>query len=205
MTKQTVAFVTGGAQGIGKAIVQKLLGANYAVFAVDIDAEAAGELTAFCEDLGEVYSVTADVRDEEAVRKVSDKIDSTCGRLNRLVNNAAINIVKPLGELTLEEWNAVIATNLTGPFLWAKYAAPLLKEAHVSIVNIASTQALQSEANTVAYSASKGCIVALTHSIAVSLGPDVRVNCISPGLIEVGDWKNSSATVVPEHSDADRL
>jgi NAD(P)-dependent dehydrogenase (short-subunit alcohol dehydrogenase family) len=74
----------------------------------------------------------------------------------------------------------------------AKHAAPHLRATHGAIVNIASTRALQSEANTEAYSASKGGLVALTHALAVSLGPDVRVNCVSPGWIDVSGWQNSA-------------
>jgi NAD(P)-dependent dehydrogenase (short-subunit alcohol dehydrogenase family) len=74
----------------------------------------------------------------------------------------------------------------------AKHAAPHLRRARGAIVNVASTRALQSEANTEAYSASKGGLVALTHALAVSLGPDVRVNCVSPGWIDVSSWQNSA-------------
>jgi len=106
------------------------------------------------------------------------------GRLDGLVNNAGIGTTRPMEKLTLEEWNRVIGTNLTGTFLCSKLAVPHLRQSKGAIVNIASTRARQSEANTEAYSASKGGIVALTHAMAVSLGPDIRVNCISPGWIE---------------------
>ena len=94
--------------------------------------------------------------------------------------------------LTLQEWNKVLAVNLTGAFLCAKYAARHLKEAKGSIINICSTRAQMSEPNTEAYTASKGGIYALTHAMAVSLGPEVRVNSISPGWIDVSMNKKSS-------------
>ena len=94
--------------------------------------------------------------------------------------------------LELGDWNRVIATNLTGVFLCSKHAVPLLRPGKGAIVNIASTRALQSEPHTEAYSASKGGVVALTHALAVSLGPDIRVNCISPGWIAVDAWQKSA-------------
>jgi NAD(P)-dependent dehydrogenase (short-subunit alcohol dehydrogenase family) len=85
-----------------------------------------------------------------------------------------------------------MATNLTGPFLCSKHAIPLLRCVNGTIVNIASTRALQSEPHTEAYSASKGGVVALTHALAVSLGPEIRVNCVSPGWIAVEEWRKKA-------------
>ncbi len=92
-------------------------------------------------------------------------------------------IRKPLTRLTLSEWQRVIDINLTAGFLFARAAEKPLRKAKGAIVTIASTRALMSEPDTESYSASKGGIVALTHALAVSLAPDVRVNCISPGWI----------------------
>jgi len=88
-----------------------------------------------------------------------------------------------LRDLTLADWSAVIGTNLTATFLLARAAEGLLRAALGSIVTIASTRARQSEPDTECYAASKGGLVALTHALALSLGPDVRVNCVSPGWI----------------------
>jgi NAD(P)-dependent dehydrogenase (short-subunit alcohol dehydrogenase family) len=107
--------------------------------------------------------------------------------------------------LSLEEWNRVIGTNLTGSFLTAKFAAPHLKQSKGSIINISSTRALQSEANTEAYSASKGGVLALTHSLAVSLGPEIKVNSISPGWIDVSGVKKKSKSKQIELTEADHL
>ncbi|OLS12377.1 MAG: bacilysin biosynthesis oxidoreductase BacC [Promethearchaeota archaeon CR_4] len=204
LTGQKVALVTGGGQGIGRAIVQKLLLLHYSVVVADIDKEAGAETVALYQSLGNVFYFSMDVREEAGVKDVIDKVVEVFGGLDVLVNDAAIGIFKPMTELTLDEWNSVIGTNLTGPFLCAKYATPHLKASHGVIVNIASTRAFQSEPNTEAYSASKGGIVSLTHALAISLGPDVRVNCISPGWIEVSDWKKASATKPPSQSDADK-
>jgi NAD(P)-dependent dehydrogenase (short-subunit alcohol dehydrogenase family) len=105
----------------------------------------------------------------------------------------------------LEEWNRVIGTNLTGAFLCAKLTAPFLKKSKGSIINISSTRALQSEPNTEAYTASKGGILALTHALAMSLGPEIRVNCISPGWIDVSGIKKKSKANQIELSELDNL
>lgn len=99
---------------------------------------------------------------------------------------------KPPEELSLQEWQRVLEVNLTGPFLCSRAFAPLLRTRHGSIVNIASTRALMSEPHTESYAAAKGGLVALTHALALSLGPEVRVNCISPGWIDVTPWAKRS-------------
>ena len=101
-------------------------------------------------------------------------------------------IRKRVTELTLNEWNSVIGTNLTGTFLCSKYATPYLKKSQGSIINMCSTRAFQSEPDTESYSASKGGVFALTHSLAMSLGPEIRVNAISPGWIDVSGVKKKS-------------
>jgi len=120
-------------------------------------------------------------------------------RLGMVVCNAGIGYPGvPVTDLTLEQWRRVIDVNLTGCFLCAKHGAEHLRKTGGSIVNIASTRAIQSEANTEPYSASKGGIVALTHALALSLGPQIRVNCISPGWIETRPWKKESKRSTPQ-------
>jgi NAD(P)-dependent dehydrogenase (short-subunit alcohol dehydrogenase family) len=105
-----------------------------------------------------------------------------------VVSNAGIMIRKPLRSLTLVEWHRVIDTNLTATFLLARAAEKSLRQVRGAMVTIASTRALMSEAETESYSASKGGLVALTQALAISLAPDVRVNCVSPGWIETKDY-----------------
>jgi NAD(P)-dependent dehydrogenase (short-subunit alcohol dehydrogenase family) len=88
-------------------------------------------------------------------------------------------------------------------FLCAKHAVPALRKARGAIINVASTRALQSEPNTEAYAASKGGVVALTHALALSLGPAIRVNCISPGWIDVSEWKKPSKRKAAALRDVD--
>jgi hypothetical protein len=166
-----VALVTGGARGIGAAIAARLQHNGWDVVVADRDPAPIGR------------SVICDVSDEAAVATLIDGIRTTERRLDALICNAGFGIRKPVEQLSLAEWSSVLGTNLTSIFLLVRAAVSLLRTAHGSIVTIASTRAHMSEPNTEAYSASKGGIVALTHALAISLGPDVRVNCISPGWI----------------------
>jgi NAD(P)-dependent dehydrogenase (short-subunit alcohol dehydrogenase family) len=192
MLTDKVALVSGGGQGIGKAIARALLERGMRVAIAEADAEAGAETERGYGTLGEIAFIETDVSREADVRRALDRCESRFGGLDALVNNAGINIVKPLAELSLDEWRRVIDTNLTGYFLFAKHAAPALKARNGAIVNIASTRAVMSEPNTESYAASKGGIVALTHALAASLGPEIRVNCISPGWIDVSAWKKAS-------------
>lgn len=196
--QERVALITGGAQGIGKAIAQCFLKEGARVVIAEMDIEAGIETQRELAPLGEIRFLATDVADERAVADSVSRTLDTFGGLDILVNNAAIAANKPLVELTLEEWNRVLAVNLTGTMLCAKYAAPHLARRQGCIINIASTRALMSEPHTEAYSASKGGIVALTHALAISLGPRVRVNCIEPGWIEVSDWQKSSCRQQPQ-------
>jgi NAD(P)-dependent dehydrogenase (short-subunit alcohol dehydrogenase family) len=203
MNGRPAVIVTGGGQGIGKATVRRLLDDGHAVVIADIDVEAGEEAVAEFALLGDVRFISCDVSSEDQVRAM---IETTAGAggIQGLVNNAGIPRFRLLEDATLDDWQAVIGVNLTGAFLCARYAAPYLRSAHGAIVNIASTRALMSEPGGEAYAASKGGLIALTHALAVSLGPEVRVNCISPGWIEVAHWKKRADRREPQHSDADR-
>jgi NAD(P)-dependent dehydrogenase (short-subunit alcohol dehydrogenase family) len=196
MTAQTgkVALVTGGAQGIGKGIARGLLECGYAVVIGDVDAEAGEESVAELAEIGEILYVMMDVSELGSVENGFKTTLSRYGRLDALVNNAGIArpYHPPIQELKLDYWNRIIGTNLTGIFLTSRFAAGPLKKTAGAIVNIASTRSLQSEPHTEAYSAAKGGLVALTHAMAISLGPEVRVNCISPGWIDTAAWKKAS-------------
>jgi NAD(P)-dependent dehydrogenase (short-subunit alcohol dehydrogenase family) len=203
MDKGKVAIVTGGGQGIGKAIVKRLLSDGLRVVITEIDEEAGRETLEEYHGLGECIFMNADISDEAAVKAVVRETVASFRRVDVLINNAGIFINKPLAKMSLAEWNRVLGINLTGTFLCAKYSAPHLAKTKGSIVNIASTRALMSEPDTAAYSASKGGVVAITHSLALSLGPDVRVNCISPGWIDVSDWKKRRSRRAAKLSEMD--
>ncbi len=194
-TSDRVAVVTGGGQGIGRATVKHLLESGWRVALAEVDAEAGEEAAAEYAGLGPVRFVPCDVADDFSVEAMIQATLKHFGRIDGLVNNAGVGIQghRPLARLSLADWNAVIGTNLTGAFLTVKYAEPHLRKARGAVVNVASTRALMSEAGTEAYAASKGGVVALTHALAISLGPVVRVNCVSPGWIDVTKWKKKSA------------
>ena len=181
-----VALVTGGANGIGLAICRHLLGAGWRVGIVDLP--DSGLARRFPTRGRNVVLIEGDVREEETAARAVAALTKRFGRLDGLVSNAGIIIRKPLRQLTLAEWHRVIDTNLTATFLLARAAGPALRKARGAIVTIASTRAKMSEPNTESYSAAKGGVVALTHSLAISLGAHVRVNCVSPGWIETKDY-----------------
>jgi len=205
MEKRKVAVVTGGGQGIGKAIVKKLLQVGWRVVFAEMDAEAGRETLQEYHSLGELVFIHADISDETAVKAIINETAETFKRIDTLINNAGIMIRKPIAKLSLAEWNKVIGVNLTGAFLCSKYAAPYLSKSKGSIINIASTRALMSEPDTEAYSATKGGIVALTHALALSLGPKVRVNCVSPGWIETCEWQKKRNRKTAKHSERDNM
>jgi NAD(P)-dependent dehydrogenase (short-subunit alcohol dehydrogenase family) len=172
MAQKTV-LVTGGARGIGRGTATLLAGRGYRVAVADLEAGAG------------LRFFRCDVSKEPSVRSCVRAVVREFGRLDALINNAGLAdpTDPPVEKLSLQAWNRRLAVNLTGVFLMSKHCTPHLRQAKGSIVNIASTRALQSEPNTEAYTASKGGVVALTHALAISLGPQVRVNCISPGWI----------------------
>src|SRR5690606_25807119 len=141
-----------------------------------------------------------DVSDEPSVGRMMAAAAAWRGAVHGLVNNAGIANPgsTPVESLDLAAWNRMIGTNLTGVFLCTKHAVPHLRAAGGAIVNIASTRALQATPHTEAYSASKGGVVSLTQALAMSLGPAVRVNVISPGWIAVSDWKKRSLRSSPD-------
>jgi hypothetical protein len=169
-----VALITGGARGIGAGIATRLATDGWRVVIADRDPSGAPP---------GVRAITCDITDEAAVTALVADVTAQEGRLDGLVCNAGIMIRKPIHDLTLAEWSRVLATNLTSSFLLVRAAEALLRAAHGVVVTIASTRAHMSEPHTEAYAASKGGLVALTHALAISLGPDIRVNCISPGWI----------------------
>jgi NAD(P)-dependent dehydrogenase (short-subunit alcohol dehydrogenase family) len=200
-----VAVITGAGQGIGRCLAKRFLEKGWRVVIADIDADAAAEAAAKYGTVETALPFQVDVADEGAVQRMVAETLSRFGRIDALVNNAAQARAHmgPVESLDLGQWNRVIASNLTGAFLCSKHAIPELRRSSGSIVNIASTRALQSEADTEAYSASKGGLVALTHALAMSLGPAIRVNCVSPGWIAVEDWKKDSQAKPPRLSAED--
>jgi NAD(P)-dependent dehydrogenase (short-subunit alcohol dehydrogenase family) len=190
-----VALVTGGANGIGRAIARDLFAAGWRLGVVDLP--DSGMRRGFSARARNVVLIEGDVREQETAARAVAGLVERFGRLDGLVSNAGIMIRKPLHRLTTAEWHRVIDTNLTAAFLFARAAERQLRKTRGAIVTIASTRAQMSEPNTESYTASKGGLVALTHALAITLGPRVRVNCVSPGWIET---KNYAALRRKDHA-----
>ncbi|CAD7024620.1 NAD(P)-dependent oxidoreductase [Pseudorhizobium endolithicum] len=165
------AIITGGAGLIGTGLCRSLTDNGYEVASFDMEPGPEG-----------VRHVHCDVADEASVADAFGELGWR--RLDLLVNNAGI--ASPgngsIAELSLSEWRRVTDSHLTGAFLMTRSAVPLMEEG-ASIINMASTRAFMSEPQTEAYAAAKGGLVALTHALAISLGPKIRVNAIAPGWI----------------------
>ncbi len=203
--QQQVVLVTGGAQGIGRGIAQAVLGAGGSVMIGDLDVDAGHE----CLEQWDVGSRAAfrklDVAREASVTGFVDAALRRFESIDGLVNNAGVADpdAGPVTGLSLKEWNRRLSS-LHGAFLCSKHALPHLHAGgRGAIVNIASTRALQSEPDSEAYAAAKGGLLALTHALAISAGPAVRVNGISPGWIAVENWKKSDERCTPKLSRRD--
>ncbi len=195
MLRRKVLAVTGGAQGIGRAIALHFAQHGYAVSVADVNATTGRQtLKALRAKGAKAEFFKTDVSKEADVRHWLRATARALGCPDVLVNNAGIRASAPLLTLSPKAFDLVLATNLRGTFLATQEAARLMAKHRKkgAIINIASTRAFMSEANTEAYSASKGGIVALTHACAVSLGArGIRVNSISPGWIETRGRKHS--------------
>jgi len=200
-----VAVITGGAQGIGRAIAETLLAGGHAIVIADHDREACAEAATAHRGDERVLVMPTDVADEGDVRLLMRKTLHRFQRIDALINNAGI--ADPHGgmveHLSLKAWNRMLAVDLTGPFLCVKHAVPALRKARGVIVNIASTRALQSEAHSESYAAAKGGLVALTHALAISLGPHIRTVAVSPGWIAAEAWKKAAARRQPKLTPTD--
>ncbi|GAK82648.1 oxidoreductase short chain dehydrogenase/reductase family [Vibrio ponticus] len=181
MYQGKVVVVTGGSRGIGQHLANGYLELGASVVVLDV---------AYCENTGvDFYQV--DLGDEAQIELVFADIKRKYGRLDVLINNGAIaNFNKPLQQMTIEEFSRVIDVNLKGAFACAKYFIALNEgQKYGRIVNIASTRWNQNEAGWDAYGASKGGLVSLTQSMAISLSDTpITVNAISPGWIQVEDY-----------------
>ncbi len=200
--ENAIAVITGAGKGIGKTLSLSYAKEGASVVLIDKDLE---NLEAVQEEIkragGKSIYYELDLTDVGKIEKVFKRIKDTFSKVDILINNAGLGINKSIFELLDEEWDYVVNTNLRGTFVCSREAAKIMRENKGgSIVNIASTRALMSEPDTFPYSASKGGILSLTHSLAVSLGKyKIRVNSISPGWIETGDYEKLSDTDHSQH------
>jgi NAD(P)-dependent dehydrogenase (short-subunit alcohol dehydrogenase family) len=187
-----VVIITGAGRGIGRGIAQEYAKSGANVVLADRNDQ---DLQMLKEEIrtkgGNAITVLTDVREPGDIHRLMKESVDAFGRIDILINNAGISRFKSPYELTVDDWEDVIHTNLRSVFLCSREAALVMRKQSSggAIVNIASTRALMSEPNSEAYAATKGGIVSLTHALAVSLGVDgIRVNAISPGWIETGDY-----------------
>lgn len=202
--KDKIVFVTGGANGIGKAIVSTFCLAGADVTFCDIDRKGGEHL---CEELY-LYKpsfIQVDVSDKEQLWSALTRIVSEKGNIDIVINNVGISEFGSILNVSIDDFDKVLAINLRSVFITSKFLAQHRSQheqfnTYGRIVNIASTRYLMSEANSEAYAASKGGIVSLTHALAVSLSEfNITVNCISPGWIEAGDYSRLTVTDHKQH------
>ncbi len=186
-----VVIVTGAGSGIGRCVAEAYAAEGAMVVIAERDNAKGKAAESSIRDIGgEASFILTDVSVPDQVTAMVRATVEKYGTIDIVINNAGFGIWKSPLDLTVEEWDSVVNTNLRGAFLCAREAARFMKE-HCggSVVNIASTRAFMSEAGSEAYAASKGGVVALTHALAASLAhSSIRVNCISPGWIETGDY-----------------
>src|SRR5262245_1820934 len=175
-----IAIVTGGAQGIGRAIVDKLAEEGASVVVADLDG-AKGEAAAAAVG-GE--AISTDISDPEQVRALVDAVVTRHGRLDVLVNNAAIVPFTPWDDIDFAEWRRIMSVNLDGTFLMCRAGSDVMrKNGYGRIVNIVSNSILAGTPNLAHYEASKGGVMALTRALATELGKEgITVNSVAPGL-----------------------
>jgi NAD(P)-dependent dehydrogenase (short-subunit alcohol dehydrogenase family) len=200
--KGKVVIVTGAGKGIGRCIANVYGSHGARVIIAEKDPDAGREIEKSIVSAGgdAIFKLT-DITHPEDIRQLVSTASELYGTIDILINNAGISRQKSPYDLSVEEWDDVINTNLRGLFLCSREAARIMKEhGGGSIVNISSTRAFMSEPDSEAYAASKGGILALTHAMAASLSPDhIRVNCISPGWIETGDYNKLRETDHSQH------
>jgi NAD(P)-dependent dehydrogenase (short-subunit alcohol dehydrogenase family) len=183
---QKVALVTGAARGIGLAVAKRFLAEGWRVALLDIESELLdGAVTALA-DPDPTLALHCDVSDAAAVKVAFDALNRRFGRLDALVNNAGIAVFAPLLETSDQDWNRVLAVNLTGPFLCTKAAAPLMRDhGGGAVVNITSISAVRASTLRSAYGTSKAGLAHLTKQLAVELASlGIRVNGVAPGPVE---------------------
>ena len=177
MTEGRVVLITGIAGGIGLATAKVFTAAGWRVCGVD---------KRMPEDQTSIaHLMQADISNPNDQARIFGDLANRDRRLDALVNNAAVQICKPLIEMTPEEWDSVMSNNLRSVFLGVKYAFPLLRRTQGAIVNVSSVHAIATSPNIAAYAASKGALLALTRAMALEFGADgVRANAILPGAVD---------------------
>jgi 3-oxoacyl-[acyl-carrier protein] reductase len=200
--KGTVALVTGGNGGLGQRICHAL--AKQGVHIAVMYAQSRDQAEGVAIKLSATHQIKAaafacDITDASAVESLVGAVTKHFGRLDILVNDAAYNKAIPfqdLDNLTIDEWDKIIAINLTGPMRLTKAVAPIMKvQGQGRIVNISSVAGLAPTGSSIAYAVAKAGLIHLTRCMAVALAPETLVNCVAPGLLE---GTRATANLMPE-------
>ena len=180
--RNKVVLVTGGGQGLGAAICHELATAGATILVADRSERANKTVGALAATGAHAHALRGDVGNEEDVQRFVDEARNRYGRLDAIVNNAGIDVTTGVDALRIEDWDAVIRTNLRGPFLLSKLALPLLKESEGDIVNVASTAAKRGWPNASAYHASKWGLLGLSYALHAEFRAHrVRVTAVIAG------------------------
>lgn len=177
--KNRSVVITGAARGIGRAAFELFIKENWIVYGIDLD-EYPGDMSS------NGFFIQTDVTEEKEWLLIKETIIKNTDQIDALVNNAAVQVTKPLVDTTVKEWDYVLNTNLRSSFLSAKILHPLLKNGNGgAIVNICSVHAVATSKDIAAYATSKGGMLALTRALAIEFAPDqIRVNAVLPGAVE---------------------
>ena len=186
-TPRKTALITGGAKRIGREIALTLARANYDIAITYRESEATAQATiAEIEAEGaRAYAIPMEVREEATIQKAVAQAVQSLGRLDLLVNNAGVIEKAALADLSAAQWDRVFEINTRGPFLVAREAFPHLKAAHGRIVNMGSVGGIEPWAMQAHYCASKAALHMLTQTMAKAWAPEISVNCVAPGYIEM--------------------
>jgi NAD(P)-dependent dehydrogenase (short-subunit alcohol dehydrogenase family) len=187
-----VCLVTGGGSGIGRATCLRLASEGGKVLVIDLKADKAADTVAeITRRGGEARAATADVSNSAQVRAAVKAAVDAWGRVDVVVNDAAMMTFKPIVELEEEDFDRVLAVNLRSVFLFCKYAVPHMRPGG-AVVNVSSVHAHETEATVAPYAASKGGMEAFTRAVALEWGPrKVRINCVAPGAVDTPMlWNN---------------
>ena len=190
------ALVTGGARRLGRGIALALAeaGADVTITYLTSASEGTQTLADLQKKGRRAQAVQCDVRDQNSVRLAVASAVSFHGRLDLVVNNAAVFEQASLANMTVAQWDAIFATNTRGPFLVSREALPHLRAARGRIINIGSLGGIRPWADHAHYCASKAALHMLTEAMAKAFAPDVTVNCVAPGWIAM-DGSNTDAAV----------
>jgi NAD(P)-dependent dehydrogenase (short-subunit alcohol dehydrogenase family) len=185
-TDKKVTVITGSARGIGAATLRVFAEHGYAVIGLDVLPEGEKIAQEINQKGGECLFMLCDVSDERRVAECIQAIGEKYGRIDVLVNNAGVVLVKPFDQITWEEFQRTTSINLGGHFLLCKYVLPYMKtQMSGVIINMGSVSGHVGQTDHVMYGATKGAIIAMTRALAWELAPyNIRVNSISPGSVD---------------------